>query len=172
MTRHELERTADVFTIELLDMQRHHRVLFGEDVLQGLHIPMDLHRVQVEYELREKLVLLRQQILLASENESRLWDLAVALGIVVRHSLSPRADRARPGAARHTASAKPCRHLAQRLGFDASRDPEASSMSARTKSERQEDRRSRISHRTLSGGGRESQRAAVDTALESRTLGS
>ena len=28
MTRRELERSTDVFTIELLDMQRHHRVLF------------------------------------------------------------------------------------------------------------------------------------------------
>jgi hypothetical protein len=31
MTRQELERSTDVFTIELLDMQQHHRVLFGED---------------------------------------------------------------------------------------------------------------------------------------------
>ena len=58
MTRQELERSTDVFTIELLDMQQHHRVLFGEDVVQGLQIPMHLHRVQVEYELREKLILL------------------------------------------------------------------------------------------------------------------
>ena len=66
MTRQELERSTDVFTIELLDMQQHHRVLFGEDVVQGLRISMHVHRVQVEYELREKLILLRQQILLAS----------------------------------------------------------------------------------------------------------
>src|SRR5215471_3906939 len=30
MTRQELERSTDVFTIELLDMVQHHRVLFGE----------------------------------------------------------------------------------------------------------------------------------------------
>ena len=54
------------FTIELLDMQQHHRVLFGEDMVQGLQISMHVHRVQVEYELREKLILLRQQILLTS----------------------------------------------------------------------------------------------------------
>jgi hypothetical protein len=58
-----------------MDMQQHHRVLFGEDVLQGLRIPMHLHRIQVEYELREKLILLRQQLLLASESNRRLWDL-------------------------------------------------------------------------------------------------
>lgn len=77
MTRRELESSTDIFTIELLDMQRHHRVLFGEDVLQGLQISLHRHHVQVEYELREKLVLLRQQLLLASGKKRRLWDLLV-----------------------------------------------------------------------------------------------
>jgi len=72
MTRHELERSTDVFTIELLDMKQQHRVLYGEDVLQGLQIPMDLHRVQVEYELREKLILLRQHLIVTAEKDSRL----------------------------------------------------------------------------------------------------
>lgn len=75
MTRHELERSTDVFTIELLDMMQHHRILFGEDVLRELQIPTQLHRVQVEYELREKLLLLRQHILVAGDNNSRLWDI-------------------------------------------------------------------------------------------------
>lgn len=75
MTRSELERSADVFTIELLDMQRHHRVLFGVDVFHGLQIPLRLHRIQVEYELREKLVLLRQQMVLSSASDKGLWDL-------------------------------------------------------------------------------------------------
>ncbi len=75
MTRDEIMRSLDVFTIELLDMQQHHRVLFGEDVIQGLSIPLNLHRVQVEYELREKLELLRQHVLLASGSDSRMWQL-------------------------------------------------------------------------------------------------
>jgi hypothetical protein len=66
MTRDEIGRTTDVFAIELMDMKQHHRVVFGEDVLQGLSIPMNLHRVQTEYELQEKLSLLRRHLLLAS----------------------------------------------------------------------------------------------------------
>ena len=91
MTRHELERSTDVFTIELLDMVQHHRVLFGEDVLQGLHIPTNLHRVQVEYELREKLVLLRQHLLVADGDNARLWDVllhsAPSFATLFRHAL-------------------------------------------------------------------------------------
>ncbi len=76
MTAQELSRSTDVFTIELLDMQQHHRLLFGEDPLLSLNIPLDLHRVQVEYELREKLVLLRQQALLAAK-DAQLEDLLI-----------------------------------------------------------------------------------------------
>jgi len=75
LTREELERATDVFSIELLDMQARHRVLFGDDVLSGLHIPMHLHRAQLEYELREKLILLRGRLLLAAENRKQLWEL-------------------------------------------------------------------------------------------------
>ncbi len=64
MTREELERSTDVFAIEFLDMRRQYRVLFGDDVLKDLEIPMQLHRVQVEYEIREKLLLLRQRVLI------------------------------------------------------------------------------------------------------------
>ncbi len=91
MTRKELERSTDVFTIELLDMQQHHRVLFGDDVVQGLRISMHVHRIQVEYELREKLILLRQQALLASGNDSRLWELlqrsVASFATLFRHAL-------------------------------------------------------------------------------------
>lgn len=91
MTRHELERSTDVFAIELLDMVEHHRVLFGEDVLRGLRISTHLHRVQIEYELREKLILLRQQLLLAAESDSRLLDVvlrsAPSFGTLFRHAL-------------------------------------------------------------------------------------
>lgn len=118
LTHHELQRTVDVFTIELLDMQQHHRVLYGQDVLNDLKIPMDLHRVQVEYELREKLVLLRQHILLASESESRLWELlqhsVSSLLTLFRHALIALGDNA-PPSRREAVEA-----LGKRLGFDAS----------------------------------------------------
>ena len=118
MTKQELLRSTDVFTIELLDMQQHHRVLFGEDVVQSLQIPMDLHRVQVEYELREKLILLREHILLAADSDSRLWDLllrsAPSFGTLFRHALIALGDGT------HLARRDSAQALAQRLGFDAS----------------------------------------------------
>lgn len=76
MTADELARSTDVFAIELIDMQQHHRLLFGEDPLLSLTIPLNLHRIQVEYELREKTVLLRQQAVLAAK-DAQLWDLLI-----------------------------------------------------------------------------------------------
>jgi hypothetical protein len=62
-TAEELRSAADVFAIELLDIQKDHRVLFGNDIFANLAVPMNLHRVQVEHELRTLLLKLRQQYL-------------------------------------------------------------------------------------------------------------
>ena len=75
LTREELERSADVFSIELLDMRQQHRVLYGEDVFEWLTIPMHFHRAQLEYELCEKTILLRERMLLARGSKNRLWEL-------------------------------------------------------------------------------------------------
>jgi Nucleotidyltransferase domain len=118
MTRNEIERSTDIFTIELTDMQQHHRVLFGEDVLRGLSIPVMLHRVQVEYELREKLALLRQHLLLASDNDSRMWELLLrsvsSFATLFRHALIV-LGHAAPAGKRAAVQA-----LSKQVGFDPS----------------------------------------------------
>jgi hypothetical protein len=65
----ELERSTDVFAIESLDIKRAHRVLFGKDPVANLEVPMNLHRVEVERDLRMTLLRLRQHILHAGRNE-------------------------------------------------------------------------------------------------------
>src|SRR5258708_15888034 len=77
----DIRTSADVFSIEFVDMKQRYRVLYGEDVLSSLNVPMTLHRYQLEYELREKLFLLRQHLIVAGNNEKQLWE-------VMLHSLS------------------------------------------------------------------------------------
>ncbi len=118
LTRQELERSADVFSIELLDMQQRHRVLFGDDPLEKLSIPMHLHRTQLEYELREKVILLRERFLLASRSERSLWELLLsslpAFTTLFRHTLIALGESA-PAARRDAIQA-----LAARVTFDPS----------------------------------------------------
>ena len=71
-TTEELRESADVFSIELLDMQQSRRVLYGADVVAGISVPMNLHRVQVEHDLRTLLLKLRQHFLRAAGKESEL----------------------------------------------------------------------------------------------------
>jgi predicted nucleotidyltransferase len=71
-TSEELHRSADVFAIELLDMQQSHRVLYGSDAVTGITVPMNLHRVQVEHELRTLLLRLRQHFLREPGNQQEL----------------------------------------------------------------------------------------------------
>ena len=68
-TRDELPRSADVFAIELLDMKASHRILFGPDFLTDLEVPLHLHRLQVERELRTNWLRLRQAIIAAPLTE-------------------------------------------------------------------------------------------------------
>lgn len=58
-TVEELQQSADVFSIELRDMQDSRRILFGSDPIATLKLPVNLHRVQVEHELRTVLLKLR-----------------------------------------------------------------------------------------------------------------
>jgi predicted nucleotidyltransferase len=118
MSAEEMRRSADVFSIEFLDMRRHYRVLWGEDVLKSLEIPMRLHRAQVEYELREKTILLRQRLLIVAGNAEAKWELLLrslpAFGTLFRHALIAMGD-AGAGSKREAAAA-----LAGKLGIDAS----------------------------------------------------
>ena len=118
MTRDEISRSTDVFTIELMDIKEHHRVLFGEDVLQGLTIPTKLHRVQVEYELGEKLALLRQHLLLSSGNDARMWDLLTrsvsSFATLFRHALIVLGKKAPAG------KREAVQTLSKEIGFDGS----------------------------------------------------
>jgi hypothetical protein len=87
----ELVQGTDVFAIELLDMKRHHRVLYGDDLVAALDVPLRLHRVQVEHELRTKLILLRQTFVTRSQRSQEIVKLmlesASSFMTLFRHSL-------------------------------------------------------------------------------------
>jgi hypothetical protein len=70
----ELQQSSDIFPIELLDMQESHRVLYGPDVVAGISVPMNLHRLQVERDLRIILLKLRQRFLHEAKNQKELAD--------------------------------------------------------------------------------------------------
>jgi hypothetical protein len=72
VTAEELKTSADVFAIETLDLKANHLLLAGQDVLSDLEVPMNLHRVQLEHELRALLMRLRHHYLLVSEDEHEL----------------------------------------------------------------------------------------------------
>lgn len=113
----ELHRSADVFAIEFLDMQKNHRVLFGKNIFADFDVPLDLHSHQVERELRTNVIRLRQAFLIATKNEKALYRLlteSVSSFIVLfRHSLIALGEPI-PQSRRAVVDA-----LASKLGFDA-----------------------------------------------------
>lgn len=103
-TLEELRNSADVFSIELLDMKARHRMLEGPDFLASLEVPMTLHRLQVERELRTNVIRLRQSFLRCRGQRSEVADLMMAsassFGTLFRHALiamgqdAPQSNRA------------------------------------------------------------------------------
>jgi hypothetical protein len=90
-TEQELRRSSDVFAIELLDMKTTGRVLWGEDILPSIDVPMNLHRLQVERELAQALIRLRQHYLAAGGSRRAVRQLLLTsvstFGVLFRHAL-------------------------------------------------------------------------------------
>jgi predicted nucleotidyltransferase len=72
MTMEELRESADVFAIEMLDIQAAHKTLYGDDVVSAIEVPMNLHRVEVEHDLRTTLLRLRHHLLLTADGDDEL----------------------------------------------------------------------------------------------------
>jgi predicted nucleotidyltransferase len=87
----ELRRASDIFALEFIDIKAHHRILWGQDIFASLEIPMGLHRVQVERELRTGLLKLRQRYLAAPSDTTRVLGLMTesvsSFASLFRHAL-------------------------------------------------------------------------------------
>ena len=73
----ELQRAADVFPIEFLQMQKARKVLHGSDPLQLVETSDANLRHQLEYELRTKFLQLRRLYLPATQSAEKLTALMV-----------------------------------------------------------------------------------------------
>jgi predicted nucleotidyltransferase len=115
-SRTELEDSADVFAIELFDICQRHRIVYGENIFETMQVPMGKHRVQVEHDLRAKLLTIRQLYIEAGDDDNRvrklMLDSVPNFGTLFRHAMIVLGMQ--PGI--HRADA--IRMLADRLKFD------------------------------------------------------
>lgn len=115
-TTDQLKTSADAFPIELADIRKSRKTLFGEDFLGGIEIDEDCLRLQLERELKGKLLSLRRHYLQSQGNGDRIAALmARSLStflVLVRASL--RLFRPEPPAAKLDALAE----LAKHISFD------------------------------------------------------
>jgi hypothetical protein len=90
-TLDELHHSADIFAIEFLDIKAAHRILHGSDVMASLDIPMDRHRLQVERELRNNTLKLRQHYLRHPTDSTKTLELMTSsissFAALFRHAL-------------------------------------------------------------------------------------
>jgi predicted nucleotidyltransferase len=61
LTKAYINSSLDTFPVEFLNIKRNYKVVFGEDILEGLFIEKEFIRMQCERELKGKLLLLRER---------------------------------------------------------------------------------------------------------------
>jgi predicted nucleotidyltransferase len=115
-THAELKHAADIFAIELLDIRERHRILHGEDIFASMQVPMGMHRVQLEHNLRTKLLTLRQTYMQIVNDANRvrrlMLDSISNFATLFRHTLVTMEEQP---AASKTENIK---KLAERANFD------------------------------------------------------
>ncbi len=108
MAEDEVSTSTDCFPIEFTDMLDRRRVLHGKDVIDGLVIDRRFYRAQVEYELRSKLIRLRQKAAgLLNDNDllvNLMADSESTFLVLARHVLAL-AGHGRPGPRHDTVEA-------------------------------------------------------------------
>lgn len=73
-----LTRSADVFPVEFSDIMQTHKVLYGEDPFAGMKIDPAHLRLELEHELKGKLILLRSRFLLTKGSSKEVEALLVS----------------------------------------------------------------------------------------------
>src|SRR5262249_2115220 len=116
LSEHEVQTSTDCFAIEFHDIQEHHRLLHGRDVISGLTIDNSFYRAQVEHDLRAKLLRLRQKAsgMLSDAGLLRrlLVDSVSTFCVLFRHAL--RLHGVNPGPKKRDVIA----HAQQHFGID------------------------------------------------------
>lgn len=115
-TADELRSVVDVFPIEMVDIKLRHRLLYGNDVFDQLEVSMELHRVQLEHEIRTKLVFLRQHYMQFSPDAAKIRHLMVDsvsnFLALFRHTLIAMGEQP------PLQKAQVAQQMAEKLGFD------------------------------------------------------
>ncbi len=91
LTEEEIRSSADVFPIEFYDIKMQHKLLHGDDLFATMVVPMERHRIQLEHELRSKLLRLRERYMASHHSQRELQQLLLAsvstFGTLFRHVL-------------------------------------------------------------------------------------
>lgn len=84
-TEEELKNSADVFPVEFLDIKEKYRILYGKDIFSGITINTKNLRHQLEFELRSKLLRLRNEWLNLKGSKALLFDFLTRAGTSFLH---------------------------------------------------------------------------------------
>lgn len=77
-TGSSFKKSADVFPIEFLEMKEHNKILYGNNPFEGLNIEYKNLRHEIEFELKSKLLKLREGYILTDGKQDKIRGLLVS----------------------------------------------------------------------------------------------
>ena len=72
-----LKESVDIFPVEFFDIKDSYKLLFGDDLVAGLEINNTHLRHELEFELKGKLIKLRQGYMMFSDNSKKIQELLI-----------------------------------------------------------------------------------------------
>ncbi|HCJ67538.1 MAG TPA: hypothetical protein DHV62_09555 [Elusimicrobia bacterium] len=84
-TEEELKNSADVFPVEFLDIKEKYRILYGKDIFSEITVNTKNLRHQLEFELRSKLLRMRNEWLNLRGRKTPLYDFLTRAGTSFLH---------------------------------------------------------------------------------------
>jgi len=72
LTKNEIKNSADIFPMEFSDIKEHHITLKGKDIFKNLKIENKYLRLELETQIKGKLILLKESLLKFAKNKKNL----------------------------------------------------------------------------------------------------
>ena len=72
LTLEEIKTSTDIYPMEYHDIKAYHSVLYGEDIFSNLNIELTNLRLELEHQIKSKLIYLRQSLVNFGDNKKIL----------------------------------------------------------------------------------------------------
>lgn len=92
LTKEEIQTSTDVYPMEYLDIKENNTVLYGEDIFSSLNISLNNLRLELENQIKSKLIFIRKALITFTKKPKTLkfiiLDSLASINIIIKNILN------------------------------------------------------------------------------------